>query len=255
LQLRAASTIRYLGRILGSTSPLRALARPGELRSRLVAAGEPAGLGLREWLALKALCAILTCFAAAPIASVLPGRLGLLVFVATPVAGFLAPDVWLYRLSRRRIGAALRDLPDMLDLLRVTIDAGMSPSRALGVVAAEFRGPLAQQWTRASTEVALGIPQDRALADLAARLPAPEISSFVQALARTRRHGVPLARVLAAQARLARDRRRQQMREQAARAGPKIQLAVALLLVPAVLLIVAAGLLAELQRSGLLVPI
>jgi tight adherence protein C len=247
-------TARYLGRALASVPLLRGLSPAGELEARLTAAGEPAGLGRREWLALKALGAALAGFAAAPLGAGSPGRLGLLFVVGAPVAGFVAPDLWLSRLTRRRVGAAVRELPDMLDLLRVTIDAGMSPARALGVVAVEFPGPLAREWKRVSAEVALGVPQDQALAQLGKRLPAGEISAFVQALGRTRRHGVPLGRVLAAQAALARDRRRQQVREDAARAGPKIQLAVALLLVPAVLLIVAAGLLAELQRSGLFLP-
>jgi tight adherence protein C len=66
---------------------------------------------------------------------------------------------------------------------------------------------------------------------------------------------VPLGRLLTAAAALAREGRRRWVREQAAQAGPKIQLVVALLLVPAVLLLVAAGLIAELQRSGLFAPL
>ena len=92
----------------------------------------------------------------------------------------------------------------------------------------------------------LGVPLGRALDGLAARLPQPEIRAFVAALHRARRHGAPLADTLAAQARAARFALARRIREDAARAAPKIQLLVALLLVPSVLLLVAAALVAAL---------
>jgi tight adherence protein C len=223
-------------------------------RARLVAAGQPAGLGSKEWLALKTVLAALAGAAALIAAAVSPSRVTLLLALAAPVAGFLAPDVYLARRASRRIDEAVRELPDMLDLLRVAVEAGMPPLRALGTVAAQFSGALAAEWRRAAAEVALGAPQDEALASLAARLPAEEVGSLVEALGRSRRHGVPLRNVLAAQAARARHRRRQRVRETAARAGPKIQLVVALLLVPSVLLLVAAAIVAELERSGLALP-
>jgi tight adherence protein C len=139
----------------------------------------------------------------------------------------------------------------MLDLFRVTVEAGMPAARALGVVASEFDGPLAREWRRAAAEIALGESQEDAFAALAKRLPADEIGSFVEALGRSRRRGVPIGRAAAVQAMAARHHRRHRVREEAARAGPKIQLVVALLLVPSVLLLVAAALVVELERSPL----
>jgi tight adherence protein C len=224
------------------------------LRARLEAAGQPAGLGSREWLMLKAALAGLAAGTATVAAAVSPSRFTLLLVLAAPVAGFVAPDAYLTRRASRRIDEAGRELPDMLDLLRVAVEAGMPPSRALGTVAAQFSGTLATEWRRASAEIALGAPADEALASVAERLPAEEIVSLVEALGRSRRHGVPLRQVLAAQSARARHRRRQKVREGAARAGPKIQLVVALLLVPSVLLMVAAAIVAELERSGLVLP-
>jgi tight adherence protein C len=99
--------------------------------------------------------------------------------------------------------------------------------------------------------MALGVRHDDAWRSLGERLPAEEVRSFVAAFGRASRHGVPLGRILSAQASRARHHRRQRVREHAARAGPKIQLVVALLLVPSVLLMVAAAIVAELQQSGL----
>jgi tight adherence protein C len=82
------------------------------------------------------------------------------------------------------------------------------------------------------------------------RLPLPEVRGFTAALDRARRHGAPLADTLAAQARDARSALARHAREEAARAGPKIQLVVALLLVPSVLLLVAAALVSALLGGG-----
>lgn len=227
----------------------------GDRGSRaLAAAGQPGGIGSRQWLVLKSTFAALTAALALISALPSPSRVALLLVLAAPVAGFVAPDVYLARRASRRMEEAVRALPDMLDLLRVAVEAGMPPLRALGTVAAQFSGPLAVEWRRAAAEVVLGAPQDEALAALGDRLPAEEVRALVAALGRSHRHGVPLRSVLAAQAARARHRRRQRVREQAAHAGPKIQLVVALLLVPSVLLMVAAAIVAELERSGLYLP-
>ena len=115
---------------------------------------------------------------------------------------------------------------------------------------ARASGPLAAEWRAVGGEVALGVPLEQALAALAARLPQPEVTALCAALERARRHGAPLGTTLAGQARDARLALRRKVAEDAARAGPKIQLVVALLLVPSVLLLVAAALAAALLDSG-----
>jgi tight adherence protein C len=236
---------------LGSLARAAALARRKGLHVRLPAAGPPHGLTVRNWLSLKVGSAASAFALVLPFFAGAPTRIGLVGMMLLPVAGFVMPDVWLARQRRRRREAVLQALPYMLDLLRVTVEAGLAPGRGLGVVAAEFRGPLAAEWGRVAAEVALGVPQEQALAALRERLPDEETASLVETLSRSRRHGVPLGTALAGQAARARHRRRQQLRERAAQAGPKIQLAVALLMVPSVLLLVAAALMAELERSGL----
>ncbi|HEX8075130.1 MAG TPA: type II secretion system F family protein, partial [Thermoleophilaceae bacterium] len=99
-------------------------------------------------------------------------------------------------------------------------------------------------------EVALGVPLAEALDRTDRRLPLPEVRAVSAAIARAARHGAPLSETLAAQARDARLTRRRQIEEDAARAGPKIQLVVALLLVPSVLLLVAAALAAAMLDGG-----
>ena len=142
----------------------------------------------------------------------------------------------------------------MLDLLRVTVEAGMPPARALGVVGARVRRARSHaDGARVAAEIALGVAAGRgACGDLPSGCRADEVASFVDGAdaqppsRRAARPGCsrarPRPRASAGASRV---------REQAARAGPKIQLVVALLLVPSVLLMVAAGLVAELERAGL----
>ncbi|MEA2690217.1 MAG: tight adherence protein [Candidatus Eremiobacteraeota bacterium] len=230
-----------LAKRIANAIPAR-LRPPLDLAARIEAAGSPGGLGAGEVMAVKALSAL----AAAPIGTALgaaaPGRIGLLLALAAPAAGFLAPDWYLARRRRERIRATRRDLPPLLDLLRVAVDAGLAPSRALAAVGERSDSQLAAEWAAAAAQVQLGIPLADALDTLTRRLPAPELRTFTAALGRAAIHGAPLSDTLAAQARDARQQRRRRIEEEAAKASPKIQLVVALLLVPSVLLIVAAAL-------------
>ena len=223
---------------------------PASLSSRIAAAGAPPGLGPREVMAAKLGGAL----AATPIGVVFgaaaPGRLGPVLIVGAPVAGFMAPDWWLARRARERARVVRRELPALLDLLGVSVGAGLTPAAAMAAVAGRASGPLAAEWGTVSREVDLGVPLATALERSTARLPLPEIRELTAAIGRASRHGAPLGRTLAAQAAEARAARRRRIEEEAARAGPKIQLVVALLLVPSVLLLVAAALAAALLGGG-----
>jgi tight adherence protein C len=229
---------------------LRPAGAPRDLCARLEAAGRPAGLDVHEAMAAKLAAALLAGAGALPLAALAPGRLGLLLALAAPAAGFLLPDLWLSRLAAERARRVRRELPALLDLLRVTVEAGGSLPEALRSVGERADGPLAREWRTVGRELALGVPLDSALAAMGERVPIPEVQALVAALERARRHGAPLAGTLSAQARTARFALARRIRDDAARAGPKIQLVVALLLVPSVLLLVAAALASALLESG-----
>jgi len=251
LSPQAQGRERTRGRWLRALSGLtRGRPPPLDLERRIAAAGHPRGLGARELMAAKLGGALAFGAAGGGASAVAPGRLGVLVAVAAPLAGFLAPDLWLSRRAQERARAVRRELPAMLDLLRVTVEAGASLSSSLAQVAARATGPLAAEWRAVGRETALGVPLTEALASMACRLPQPEVVALCAALDRTRRHGAPLGHTLAAQAADARLALRRRVAEDAARAGPKIQLVVALMLVPSVLLIVAAALVSALLDSG-----
>jgi tight adherence protein C len=240
--------VRALARAGGALRPEPS--PPRDLEARIAAAGGPAGLGPRELMAAKLAAAGVGVVAALALASAAPARLALVLVPAGPIAGFLAPDLWLARRAAERARRIRHELPALLDLLRVMAESGSSLPEALRAVGARTHGPLAREWRATGREVALGVPLERALAGMAERAPLAEVQALVAALERARRHGVPLADTLQAQARDARFALARHAREEAARAGPKIQLVVALLLVPSVLLLVAAALLAALLAPG-----
>jgi tight adherence protein C len=217
-------------------------AAPAGLADRIDAAGAPMRLGVADLLAVKAGAAALALAVGAPLAAALPGRLPVPAALAAPLAGFLAPDLWLARRARRRARTMELELPDLLDLLRVAIEAGLAVPRGLHEVGCRHGGLLAAEWRRAAARMALGVAQADALEELGRRCPAPGMAALIAALGRAERHGAPLGPTLAAQAREARAARAQRVREHAARAAPKMQLVVALLLVPSVLLLVGAAL-------------
>jgi tight adherence protein C len=238
----AVGALRRIGTRIGAP------AAPASLADRIDAAGKPLNLSVADVMAVKGGGALVALVGGAPIAAALPGRLPLLAAVVLPAAGFLAPDALLARKARRRGRAMAEELPDLLDLLRVAVQAGLPLGRAIAEVGTRHGGLLAAEWRRAAAELALGVPRDRVLKALLRRCPATGMAGLVAAIERAERHGAPLADTLDAQARQARAERARRIRDRAAKAAPKIQLVIALLLVPSILLLVGAALVAGLAK-------
>ena len=225
---------------------LGAPAAPRDLQARIDAAGEPLRLGPQDVMAAQCGAALAGGLAAIALEGLAPGRLGLLVLAAGPAVGFLTPELLLRRRARQRAAAIELELADVAELLRVAVAAGLPTSRALHEVGRRHPGVLAAELGAAADRMALGVPRAEALQRLRRRAPLTTVAALSAAIERADRHGAPLGPALTALAEDARAERARRIRERAARAAPQIQLVVALLLVPAVLLLVAAGLLASL---------
>jgi len=217
------------------------------LAARTARAGLADRVSVASLLAAKAGGALAGVLWALVIVPAAPSRLGWIVAAVMPAAGFLGPDTWLERRARRRLRRLRARLPDALDLLAVGAAAGRSPLAGLTELGAG-EGSLARELAMLSAEISCGLPQTDALESLRRRAPLREVSAMCGVIERSRRYGSPLADQLREQATALRGVQRRRIEEQAARAAPKIQLAVALLLVPSVLLMIAAGLLANIDR-------
>jgi tight adherence protein C len=233
---RWAALLARLGRRVGVP------AAPGDLEGRLAAAGLAGAIRIADLMAVKAGAGVAGALLAAPILSALPMRLTLTLLPLTAAGGFLAPDLLLARRARRRAQRAGLEVADVLDLLRVAVAAGLPTGRALAEVGRRHGGLVAGELRVMAARLELGMPRAEALERLHRALPLPVVGQLTAAIARADRHGASLRPALAALALEARADRARALHEQAARAAPRIQLAIALLLVPAVLLIVAAGL-------------
>lgn len=251
---RGGGSLSHVG---GMTVLLARIARragmrtaPGDLDARLAAAGAPLGLTVGDVIALKgAGAACLTLFVV-PLASALPGRLPIAALVAAPVGGFFVPELVLARLARSRGRRIAWELADVLDLLRVAVGAGLPVGRAMGEVGRRMSGVLAAELDAAAARMQLGATRSEVLRQLVARCPVPGVARLAAAIARADVHGSPLTPALEALAAEARAEQARGLREAAARAAPKIQLVVALVLVPAVMLLVGAVLARGLAGSG-----
>lgn len=235
---RARRALDLLARVGRGVGPPAAPLRIGD---RVTAAAAP--VSVADVMALKAGAAVAAVLGTLPLVASLPGRLGLVAPAVAAAAGFYSPDAWLARRLRARREAMAIELADVVDLLRVAVDAGLSTRRALGEVGRRHGGLLAAELLRTAEELELGVPRRAALAGLRARTPLTAAGALTGALERADRLGASPSEALAALATDARAEHRRAVAERAARAAPKVQLVVALVLVPAVLLLVAAALL------------
>ncbi len=150
----------------------------------------------------------------------------------------LLPEVVARPQGRRaRVGLIKRDLPDTLDLLAISVEAGMGFEGALGVVCENFSSPLADEIARTLREMELGLPRREALQNLKKRTEVPELSNFVLTLTQADALGMPVGRVLKTAADEMRDRRRQWAREKAAKLPVKILFPLVLFIFPAMFVV------------------
>ena len=221
-----------------------------ELEARIAAAGAPLNLTPPDVMALKGATALAGLLAGLPLFASLPGRLGFATLLCAPAAGFLVPDVVLSRRARRRAERIAQELADVLDLLRVAVEAGLPVGRALAEVGRRAGGDFARELAAAAARMELGSTRAEAFDALVARCPVPAVAGLAAAVSRAERHGAPLAMALEALAVEARADQARRLRDEAARAAPKIQLVVALVLVPAVMLLVGAVLMQSLAPGS-----
>jgi tight adherence protein C len=220
------------------------------LPQRLQRAGLAGRVPVGVVLAGKGAGVLCGAFLAALASPAVPGRLSIVVALALPAAGFVAPEALLERAARRRRARLVAALPEALDLIAVGTGAGRSASTVLAEIAQTAAGPLADELAIAAAEIECGAPQREAIAELRRRNAAGDglgagLGALSAALERSRRFGSPLADQLQRQATSLRRDASRRIEERAARAAPKIQLVVALVLVPSVLLMICAALIAH----------
>lgn len=213
--------------------------RVEKLELRLVRAGSPNMIALNSWVALQMMGAI---------AGVMLGLLYLAItgfqpwYLALPVAiglfGWFGPELWLSRRITKRQAILRRQFPGMLDLLSVSVEAGLGFDQAIGKVAEESSSPMADEIQRVLREMQLGSPRLDALQRFAQRTAVDVIELFVSAVIQAERLGVGLTTVLRVQAEEARNKQRMEAQEKAAKAPTKILFPLVVFIFPALFVVV-----------------
>jgi len=204
------------------------------LRRRIERAGRPAGLTVEGYAANKAGCVLL--YGGSGLVVMLSGRL--FIGAVLLLVALLQTDIVLWNISRERQEEIQRSLPDFLDVLTVTVSAGLGFRHALARVAESMPGALADEMNNALRQMELGTPLRDAFEQLRERNDSAALASFVTAILQAEELGAPLARALTE---ISTDMRRdafQQARRRAQRADPQITLIVTFLMVPAMLLLI-----------------
>lgn len=172
-------------------------------------------------------------------------RIGLLMLIVLPLAGAMAPHLWLQRKADERQQAIRKDLPDTVDLMAISVEAGVGLEGAMDIVCRNFVSPLAEEFSRTLKEMELGLPRREALLNLRRRTEVTELSNFVLILTQADALGMPIGRVLRTQAADMRMKRRQWAREKAGKLPVKILFPLVLFIFPAVLVVIMGPAVAE----------
>jgi tight adherence protein C len=164
------------------------------------------------------------------------GQMRAAAFLA--IIGAALPEARLGSKREDRQASIRRDLPDVLDLLVISVEAGVGLEGAIEVVGRHFDSPLSHELSRMLREMELGVPRRTALQNLRRRIDIPEVSTFVLSLVQADALGMPLGRVLRTQANEMRSKRRQWAREKAAKLPVKILFPMFLFIFPALFVVV-----------------
>ena len=191
--------------------------------ARLARAGHPGGLRGADWMGVKMLAAIVGALAGAGLGMLLGGpMLALLFAVALLGFGYVITEYWLSKRIQKRSTELVLQLPDALDLLTISVEAGLGFDAALAKVVEKMDGPLVDEFSQALAEVRMGRSRRDALRDVAQRADARPVSNFIGAIVQAEQLGVPIAKVLQIQSQQLRIERRQRAEEAAAKAPVKM---------------------------------
>jgi tight adherence protein C len=197
----------------------------GAIDAKLERAGFPGGLRGADWVGVKLLALIAFAIVGFLLGLLLTGGQfapALLFALFGAAIGYLAPEFWLGRKISARSLAMTLQLPDALDLLTISVEAGLGFDAALSKVVEKMEGPLVDEFRQALAEVRMGRLRRDALRDVATRADSQPVTNFIGAIVQAEQLGVPIAKVLQIQSDQLRIQRRQRAEEAAAKAPVKM---------------------------------
>jgi len=226
-------------RLAGFTLKLHPKTTIDGVSTRLLAAGLGRTISPTTFLALKSTFAIGGLVLGALFGGAVAGAGGvLLLAIAAAGLGFIAPDFVVSSKARSRRDRIRAELPDALDLMAVSVEAGMGFDGAIAKLTEHMHGPLADEFGLTLGEIRIGESRQDALKKLADRTDTPELSSFVRSIIQADQLGISLGRILRVQATDSRLKRQAAAEEKAMKAPIKMLFPTVLFIFPAMFLVI-----------------
>ncbi len=219
-------TIRPLAtRLSGVVSGRTSSSFRERTEQRLAMAGNPGQLRVQEWLGIKVIASgvaavlfflvFFLLFAVGPLMALVFGAAGIGI-------GYIIPEFWLSRKVKARKKMIVLQIPDALDLLTISVRAGLGFDAALAKVVEKLRGPLPDEFRRALAEIRMGKSRREALRDIVPRTDVSSLTNFIGAILQAEQLGVSISKVLQIQSEQLRIERRQRAEELAQKAPIKM---------------------------------
>lgn len=204
------------------------------LHHRLDVAGNPGDWSADRVASVKVIGAVVVFLIGLAAGALMSDRLVVIALVAIVglLLGFFLPDLYLYQTTYNRSEQLLRELPDAIDLLTISVESGLGFDAALQQVARHTDGALAMEFARVLAEMQIGRSRSAALRDMAERTTVPDVRSFVSAMVQADSFGIPIGQVLRAQSVEMRSKRRQRAEAKAQQVPVKITLPLIICILP-----------------------
>jgi tight adherence protein C len=231
-----APVMQGIGRFASRFTPTGWVAKA---QHKLVLAGWAERMDGNTWAAIRIISIVVTvvlAFVLVPLISspmMKFAMLGLLI-----VVGFFGPEAWLSRAIDDRRKQMEKTLPDIIDLLVISVEAGLGFESAMGRVVQNVPGELSREFQRTLQETRVGVSRHEALKNMANRTDVDDLNSFILALIQADSFGVSIARMLRVQADEMRVRRRQRIQEKAFAAPVKMIFPMLLCIFPSIFIVI-----------------
>src|SRR5262249_34593081 len=204
---------------------------------KLVSAGMSRKISPTGFLAMKAVAAVIGLLMGIAFGSSLNPLMGFLLPIGLLLGGFIGPDFVVNSRIKSRQEAIRSQLPDALDLLAVSVEAGLGFDGAVSKLTESLKGPLIDEFNLTLSEMRVGESRPEALRKLSERCQTPELSAFTRALIQADTLGISLGRILRIQAADTRERRQQTAEEKAMKAPIKMLFPTVLFIFPSMFIV------------------
>jgi len=224
-------------RFLGKLTPSQGMEK---VRQQIILAGNPYNMGTSEFMGARTMALVILGGVTFVLTIVMGAEpLQMLMFTAVgALTGYVMPVFWLRQRVKKRQKIILKTLPDAIDLMTISVEAGLAFDGAMQRVADKWDNDLSHEFQRAISEMRVGKSKREALHELVLRTGVPDLSTFVASIIQADQLGVSIAKVLRIQSEQMRIRRRQRAEEQAHKAPILMMIPMVFLIFPATYIVI-----------------